>query len=359
MQLPEHGANPFKLYKKLGVIPPDRVLDFSENVNPAGPPSSVQKIWADLSGKISQYPDPEGEPFITAAKNFHQIDRKSLFVGNGAAELLSLIAERYRGKTAVIVHPTFSEYETTLKAKNVEIVRVLSAEESGFKLPMNEIQKAMENASVLYLCTPNNPTGILPERKELIKLIRHGAKVNCEIVLDEAFIDFIDESLSFISEIKEFPHVIIVRSMTKMYAIPGIRLGYVVANPTIISEIKAHAPHWNVNGIAAEVGALCLEEAEYREKSIQQSDEQRRKLKAFLKTNNCTVTDSVANFLSFKPGGDRTSRQLHADLLQRGIVLRHSENFYGMDGEWLRIGMKNAEEMAVLKEELAKWFAEN
>ncbi|MBO1913276.1 aminotransferase class I/II-fold pyridoxal phosphate-dependent enzyme, partial [Microvirga sp. 3-52] len=133
-------------YKKLGVIPPDNVLDFSENVNPAGPPSSVKKIWADLLGRINQYPDPEGEPFLTAAENFHQIDRKSLILGNGAAELLSLIAERYRGKSAVIVHPTFSEYEATLKAKNVEIVRVLSTEESGFKLPMNDIQQAMENA---------------------------------------------------------------------------------------------------------------------------------------------------------------------------------------------------------------------
>ena len=359
MQLPEHGANPFKLYKKLGVIPPSRIIDFSENVNPAGPPISIQKVWPELFNKINQYPDPEGEPFLTASARFHQIDKASLFVGNGAAELLALIAERYRGKKAVIVHPTFSEYETTLSAKNVEIVRVVSAEENGFKLPMNEIQKAMENASVLYLCTPNNPTGILPERKELMKLVRYGAKVNCEIVLDEAFIDFIDESMSFIPEITEFPHVIVVRSMTKMYAIPGIRLGYVVANPTIISEIKAYAPHWNVNGIAAQVGALCLEEAEYREKSIQQSDEQRISLKAFLEMNDCTVTDSVVNFLSFKLGGDRTSRQLHSDLLQRGIVLRHSENFYGMDGEWLRIGMKNPEEMAVLKEELARWFAEN
>lgn len=359
MQLPEHGANPLKLYKKLGAIPPSRVLDFSENVNPAGPPISIQKEWPNLFNKINQYPDPEGEPFLTASAKFHQIDKASLFVGNGAAELLALIAERYRGKKAVIVHPTFSEYETTLTAKNVEIVRVLSAEESGFKLPMKNILKAMENADVLYLCTPNNPTGILPERKELIELVRYGVKVNCQIVLDEAFIDFIDESLSFISELTKFPHVIVVRSMTKMYAIPGIRLGYVVADPTIISEIKAHAPHWNVNGIAAQVGALCLEEAEYREKSIQHSDAQRRNLKAFLETNDCTVTDSVVNFLSFKPGGEQTSRQLHTDLLKRGIILRHSENFYGMDGEWLRIGIKNSEEMAVLKEELARWFAEN
>ena len=148
--------------------------------------------------------------------------------------------------------------------------------------------------------------------------------------------------------------------MTKMYAIPGIRLGYVVANPTIISEIKALCPalecerHCGANRRVMFERRLSTEN-----KSIRQSNAQRSSLKAFLEMNGCTVTDSVVNFLSFKPGGDRTARQLHRDLLQRGIVLRHSENFYGMDGEWLRIGMKNAGEMAILKEELAKWFAEN
>lgn len=357
MQLPEHGANPHNLYAKLEIEQPANVLDFSENVNPAGPPIGVLKAWPNLLAKVAAYPDPEGEPFLSAAADFHNIGKDALFIGNGAAELLALIAERYRGKRAIVVDPTFSEYEATLKAKNLEVIRVLSTEENGFKLPIAEIREAMDNADVLYLCTPNNPTGILPPREELVEIIRYGEKVNCEIVLDEAFIDFIDESLSFISEIKHFTHVIVVRSMTKMYAIPGIRLGYVVANPTIILEIKAYAPHWNVNGIAASIGGMCLQEVDYTKQAIQHSNEQRKKLKSFLRMNACTVTDSVANFLSFKPREGRTARQLYTDLLKRGIVLRHSENFRGMDGNWLRIGMKNEADMNVLKEELARWFA--
>lgn len=359
MQLPEHGANPHKVYAKLGIKQPARLLDFSENVNPMGPPKRVLEEWPALLDKIAAYPDPKGEPFLSAAAEFHGISTDTLFIGNGAAELLALLAERYRGKRAIVVHPTFSEYEATLQAKQVEIEQVLSTEETDFQLPLGEIRQAMEHADVLYLCTPNNPTGILPSYEELVELIHYGAKVDCELILDEAFIDFIDESLSFIPRIKGFPHVIVVRSMTKMYAIPGIRLGYIVANSKIISEVKSFAPHWNVNGIAATIGEICLQEVEFTKRAILDSIEQRDKMKAFLEMNDCTVTDSKTNFLSFKLREGRITRQLYEDLLKRGIVLRHSENFRGMDGKWLRIGMKKEADMAVLKEELTRWFAEH
>lgn len=359
MQLPEHGANAHMVYERLGMTAHENVLDFSENVNPAGPPEAVLKRWPQLVTELKAYPDPSGEPFLSAAAKFHNVEKASLFIGNGAAELLSLLAERYRGKKAVVVHPTFSEYETTLTAKNVEVVRVCALATEGFHLPLQDIMAAMEEASALYLCTPNNPTGIMPSQHDLLELIGHGEKVDCEIVLDEAFIDFVDESRSFINKLSDFPHVIVVRSMTKMYAIPGIRLGYVVAKPAIIEEIKALAPHWNVNGIAAEIGAICLDEKAYCERAIVHSDTEREKMKVFLEDNGCSVTDGAANFISFTLGEGRNTRQLYKDMLLRGIVLRHSENFRGMDGEWLRIGMKKSVHMARLKKELSQWFADN
>lgn len=359
MQLPEHGANPHNVYVTLGIEAPARLVDFSENVNPAGPPDSVTEMWPSLLELLKAYPNPQGEPFLSAAADYHGISTDCLFAGNGAAELLALLAERYRAKRAIVVHPTFSEYEATLLAKDVEIVRVFTSEGDGFKLPLEAILEAMTSASVLYLCTPNNPTGIMPERTDLNVIIQRAAEVGCDVVLDEAFIDFVDESLSFIAEIKNNPHVIVVRSMTKMYAIPGIRLGYIAADPSIIKEIKALAPHWNVNGLAAQIGAVCLQEAHYREQAIQYSNREREKMTLFLIDNNCAVTDSVTNFMSFTLGSNRDSNKLYEDMLARGIVLRHSQNFRGMDGRWLRIGMKNDASMNILKEELSQWFAEN
>ncbi|KXH83943.1 histidinol-phosphate transaminase [Sporosarcina sp. HYO08] len=359
MRLPEHGANPHHVYEKLGLTTPDRLIDLSENCNPAGPPFSVLKAWHELVHDIQMYPDPNGEPFITAASDYHELPKSYLFAGNGAAELLALMAERYRGKRAVLVHPTFSEYERTLLAKDVSITHIVASETNGFQLPVGKIIDAMQEADVLYLCTPNNPTGIMPSRDELLQVIRYGEKVNCDIVLDEAFIDFVDELLSFIPEIVHYPHVIVVRSMTKMYAIPGLRLGYVAADPSIIQEIRTVVPHWNINGLAAKIGAICFQEDEYRQTAMRHADNERQKLKKQLNDLGFIFTDSVTNYVAFTTGSVERTTKLYTDLLTRGIILRHSKNFRGMDGRWLRVGVKNEADMQVFMEELSKWKAEN
>lgn len=352
MSLPNHGANPHKLYETLNLKQPLEVLDFSENCNPAGPPEAIQTGWNELLPKISRYPDPNGEPFRSAVAEFHGIGDEQLVLGNGAAEILSLVANRYRGKRAILVHPTFSEYEATLTAAGARITHVQASEENGFALPIDELIIAMEIADVLYICTPNNPTGVLPNRTELDSLIQHAATVSCDVILDEAFIDWVDENLSFIPEVKNYTNVIVVRSMTKLYAIPGIRLGYAVAHPDRIDAIKRSAPHWNINAIAARLGTLCLQQADYRERAILQATEERLKMTTFLTARGCKVIDSVANFILFKTPVHLAAQDVFNSLLTQGIVLRHTENFKGLDGRWLRIGMKSANDMETLRNSL-------
>lgn len=359
MHLPKHGANPHRLYERMNVPMPEVVYDFSENVNAFGLPTGIMEKWPALLLEITRYPDPEGEPFLSAAANFHHVPKDQLFIGNGAAEVLALLAERYRGKTAIVVHPTFSEYEATLEAKEVTVERIIASESTGFQLPIDEVKKAMKTADVLYLCTPNNPTGLLPRKEVLMMLIEYGQSVQCEVVLDEAFIDFVDESLSFIQKVTRYENVIIVRSMTKMYAIPGIRLGYLVAKPETIKEIRAFAPHWNVNGLAAKIGALCFQEQEFVEKTKMHSEQEREKLTELLRVYGCRTTDSVVNFIVFKLADEQKTRKLYNDLLKKGIVLRHTENFLGMNGNWLRVGLKDKASMSLLRKELGQWFAEN
>lgn len=352
MPLPNHGANPYKLYETLNLEQPLEVLDFSENCNPAGPPEAIQTGWNELLPKISRYPDPNGEPFRSAVAEFHGIGDEQLVLGNGAAEILSLVANRYRGKRAILVHPTFSEYEATLTAAGASITHVQASEENGFALPIEELIIAMDIADVLYICTPNNPTGVLPNRTELDSLIQHAATVSCDVILDEAFIDWVDENLSFIPEVKNYSNLIVVRSMTKLYAIPGIRLGYAVAHPDRIDAIKRSAPHWNINAIAAQLGTICLQQADYRERAILQATEERLKMTNFLTAHVCKVIDSVANFILFKPPVHIAAQDVFNSLLTQGIVVRHTENFKGLGGRWLRIGMKSASAMEMLRNAL-------
>ena len=241
MQLPEHGANPHHVYAKIGNRTPARVLDFSENVNPAGPPQVGCRTVAEFMGAARGLSgSARGAVFIGGGRLSWGFETDCLFAGNGAAELLALVAERYRGKRAIVVHPTFSEYEATLDGEKCGNCSCRCIGRGWISIAGSRNYGGnADGCRSCILCTPNNPTGIMPSGRSCMTIIRHGAEVGCDIVLDEAFIDFVDESLSFITEIKENPHVIVVRSMTKMYAIPGIRLGYIVAEPTVIREIKA------------------------------------------------------------------------------------------------------------------------
>lgn len=356
MQLPNHGANPQNVYGQLGLTMPTEVFDFSENVNGGGPPPFVEARWRTFYPLIQRYPDPDGEPFLAKVAAFHGISKDTVLLGNGASELFSVLARRYENKRVIIIHPTFAEYERTLKAANAEVISIIVEDIIQYALPMERLSKEMKDADALIICTPNNPTGVLPKKSELEQIIAHGAKVQCEIIFDEAFIDWVSEDFSLINRVVENPHVIVVRSMTKMYAIPGLRLGYLVACSTIVESLKAMLPHWNINAFALVIGAGCLDEQEYCNNAIQYATAQRQRLHEFLMAYGCQVTNSVTNYVCFSLPKSSDADSFFAYCLANGIVLRHTKNFKGLDGKWFRVGMKDITAMSHLYGCLEEWF---
>lgn len=356
MVLPSHGANPMRLYESYGLQPPDIIYDFSENVNPVGPPASIQENWMRLFELVSKYPDPNGEPFLSKVSAFHGVLPENIVLGNGASEIFAVLARRYTGKRVIVVHPTFSEYESTLTAAGAEIIDIVVEDIASWRIPVDVVKNEMVRCDAIYLCTPNNPTGVLPDRAVLMDLIAHGREVDCEVILDEAFIDWVDERASCIFLISENPHVMVVRSMTKLYAIPGIRLGYLVGDAQICGELKWQMPHWHINGLAAFIGAECLESVDYSREAVRYAKIQREQLCAFLNDFGCEVSQSVTNYVAFRlPEGAESVSFFHY-CLEQGIVLRHSFNFTGMNGEWFRIGIKEESAMQVLRQVVGEWF---
>ena len=356
MELPNHGANPLRLYKQAGISPPQQILDFSENVHPFGPPAFLAERWMDFLELTGSYPDPDGEPFRTAAAEFHDVAVDGVAAGNGAAEIFTWLARRYRNQRAVLVEPAFSEYRQTLEAENVQIKEIQLQAGNGWRLTTQNVQDAISGCAALYICNPQNPTGVLLGTDTLQEIAQICLEHECELVIDEAFIDFIGEAASFMPFLKSFPNVIIVRSMTKMYAIPGLRLGYVVSRAETIGQLEQGAAHWNVNALSAAIGADLLAESAYRNKVINAAIQERRHMQQFLAANNCRTSDSTANFLSFQLPDPNSSHAFFTDLLKDGIVLRHTESFRGMDGKWFRIGMKSTENMEKLREAITEWL---
>lgn len=354
--LPSHGANPKLLFEQLKIPMPNRVIDFSENVNIAGVPAIIRQQWSSYLPLLEKYPHPKGEPFLSAIAKQYQMKSDHFFIGNGAAEIFTLLANLWAKQRVIIVNPTFSEYEATLAAQSAEIIHIQVKDIATWELPMQQLRRQMTRAHAIYLCTPNNPTGVLPPREQLAKLIAIGWEHRCYVVLDEAFIDWVDEKHSFIKAVEHNPYVIVTRSMTKMYSLAGIRLGYAVASKKIIKQLNEVASHWHVNALAATIGVTCLEQHEYRIASISHAQQQRKKFEKFLRKLGCETTNSVTNYCCFKLPDPSKSMDFYLDMLLKGLVIRHSENYRGMDGHWFRVGMKTESEMLCLEEEMIEWF---
>lgn len=359
MALPNHGANPIRLYQQAGVEPPAAFIDFSENIHPLGPPAFIQSNWQNYFSLIDQYPDPEAEPFRTAAAAFHQVEKSQVAVANGAAEIFTWLARRYRGKQVALVEPAFSEYRQTLEAENASIKEIQLTEANNWQLDVEFLNGKLTDCAALYICNPHNPTGNLLSAEKMKEIARLSSEAGCELVVDEAFIDFIGEEASFVDHLSAYPHVIIVRSMTKMYAIAGLRLGYVLAMPELIKQLAAGAAHWNVNAMAATIGSSCLQEEKYRKEVIRSVNKERQKMTSFLKEQGCHFTDAAVNFLTFKLPSGKNPDHFFRDMLKKGMVLRHTYSFKGMDGQWFRVGMKSEKAMENLRREMVLWLREN
>ena len=356
MKLPDHGANPLRLYKQMQLDSPEQQLDFSENVHPFGPPDFIAQEWQALLPAITRYPDPDAEPLRTAAAQFHGVDTEQVAASNGAAEIFTWLARRYRSKQVLLVEPAFSEYRKTLEAEEVTVKTVQLSAETSWKLSAEELAFPLEGCAALYVCNPHNPTGALMLSEEMRNIAMLCRSAGCELIIDEAFMDFAGEEFSFIPHLSSFPEVIAVRSMTKMYALPGLRLGYAIGRADSIKQLKAGSAHWNVNVLAASIGARCFEEDVYRRRIVEAAAAERTQMERFLLDTDCEVTDSAANFLSFRLPRSYDSARFFKGMLQRGLVLRHTYSFSGMDGNWFRIGMKSSDDMEILREAMTGWL---
>lgn len=351
--LPNHGANPHHVYEALNIEKPAQLIDFSENVNHL--PFPLALSIDTLMPMMTAYPDPFGEPFLSKVTAYHHVATKNVLLGNGAAEIFALLGNLLHGERVIIIHPTFSEYEATLAPHDVIFERLIVEDVATYELPMTAIERALPKARAIYICTPNNPTGVLPPKDDLYQIIDLAEKTDTLVVLDEAFIDFIGEQYALIEQAPAWSHVIVVRSMTKMYKIPGLRLGYAVAHEALIAQLKQYTAHWHINGLAASIGADMLEQADYRKQTIEAVTTARDAFMHFLKRHRYNTTNSVTNYVSFQLPEPSMSDAFYVFMLKRGIVLRHTKNFRGMDGGWFRVGMKAPAKMNVLKEGIEAW----
>lgn len=347
MHLPLHGANPHKLYQSSNIEMPEKIIDLSENVNALGVPMEIQNMWPQMVGLLENYPDELADPLRTKLAQLHELPDEHIIVSNGASESLAVLARYFRGKKACILQPSFSEYQRTLLAEDVQVESLIVDDISQYAFSLAKIKQAMIAVEVIYLCNPNNPTGVLIEADTIEQLLQHGEKHNCTVVVDEAFMDWTDEAESVIPLIAKYDNLIVVRSMTKMYCLAGIRLGYILTQKA--PNLRKHYSHWNVSNIAIKIGERCLELNEFVKYSTRMNEIWREELKSFLIDFDCEVSASRTNYILFRLPKKFQPDDFFGYLLKKGIVLRHTYNFIGLHGEWFRVAIKKPANMATFK----------
>lgn len=354
MAWPLHGSNPYYVYEHMCLTMPDTVVDFSVNLNPFGPPESLKQHWDGWFDKITDYPDPDGRQLKKQIAETAQISESAILLGNGGAELISLLAQFFQRKRILIIDPSFSEYERMCQAYNCQISH-FTLRENDWKLPLDEMDKQIKENDVLFLCHPNNPTGISYTIEELLKIATLCKKNDCYLVIDEAFYDFLLDPKTIVGFLRDFSNVMILRSLTKMYAIAGLRLGYMLAAPSLIERFRRYQVHWNVNALAIAAGIKCLQTTDYVQRTQEFIGEERGRLFSVLRKNGYQMSNSDVNFYLLRDPQLDEQLPLFRFLLERGLVPRHTANYRGLNGRWLRFSIKQAEQNDRLMEELIKW----
>lgn len=329
-------------------------IDFSSNINPLGISRFVlQEIKKNIKQISHAYPDPNCTLLKKCIAEYIQygIDQNWINIGNGATELIHNFVRCFSSKNSIIPSPTFCEYELASKRCKMKINYVPLSKKLEIE-PDLIMEKFKENSnSLIFLCNPNNPTGLV--NTEAIEKILSSINSSKTILLvDESFLDFLDdiEKNSMIPKIKEFDNLAILRSMTKSYGLAGLRLGYLIANPKLIQQLKSYQITWNVNGIAQIAGIAALNDQEYisKTKKIIQKERDYMYNKINKKQNYTNALRSDVNFFLIKLKDVNSTIYQKIMLNCHGILVRDCSTFTGMSNDFIRVAVRTHKDNLML-----------
>lgn len=325
-------------------------LDYSSNVNLLGTPDGVIRAACEGVSQSCNYPDTQCSNLREAISRYEQIPMEHIICGNGAADLIFSIVLSKKPKLALIPCPTFSEYEQALKVVNCEIRYYETKDETNFTIQEDFIDKIDHKVDIIFLCNPNNPTGTLINRKLMEKILLQCKKHDILLVIDECFMDFVIDCEAY--TMKDFcrktKNLFILKAFTKLYAMPGLRLGYgLCSDSDLIYRMQQVTQPWNVSTPAQLAGIAALKETEYVTQSLALLQQEKTYLIKELTRLDFKLYESQANYIFFQ--GDKG---LYEKCLQKGILIRDCSNYKGLEEGYYRIVIKKHEENKQLIETL-------
>jgi threonine-phosphate decarboxylase len=350
-----HGGDVYAWAQKAGIDAAE-IIDFSASINPLGPPASARTAFQKSYGEVSRYPDPNAEELKEALAKRHGMKPAEVLLGNGSTQLIYLLCTALKPRTALVVGPAFSEYSNALTLAGANI-RVLSLPAAGsFQFSTESLMSAWEkDRDIVFLTTPNSVTGQLIPRTEIEKIAGVALVRKKFLVIDEAFIDFV-EGESIKQLIRDNPYLIVLRSLTKYYALPGLRLGYLLADPRRVAQFAAYLEPWSVNGPAQKVALACLADRSFELKTERWLQRERNFLaQALIALKGFDPYPSTTNFLLVRIANGTDALELRAFLWHKKILIRACNSFAGLGSDHFRVAVRQRKDNRLLLEALREW----
>lgn len=334
---PTHGGDWAGYEMEYGTLP----LDFSANTSPLGLPLGVKAAVIDSLEYTDRYPDPRCRKLTAKLAEYYEAPPESVLCGNGAADLIDRLALALRPRQALVTAPTFGEYAVALERVGCQVQAFPLRQENGFRLTEDFLDWISPETDVVFLCEPNNPTGVTTPRRLLERVLERCRAANALLVVDECFGDFLDhqEVHTMVPMLEE--HLLILKAFTKFYAMAGLRLGYCLSgNRALLDAMTQAGQPWSVSTPAQAAGMAALDEADYALQLRELIQTQRPRLAEALAALGCAVVPGEANYLLFFC----PVLELETKLRQRGILIRNCANYVGLCPGWYRVAVRTEPE---------------
>lgn len=326
-----------------------RLIDFSANINSLGMPHKAEDYIIKNINRVAHYPEPDSKSLKKALGGFHNVSSNNIAVGNGSIELIYLIPKALRAERILIITPTFSEYEFAAIANRAKAVFLKTKETKDFEIELFSLRRFIPKVDMVFLCNPNNPTGRYISGEEVLYLAQQCRRHKTVLVVDEAFGDFVDAdngSILIKNAVKN-RNLLVLKSLTKFFALPGLRIGYLVGHCDLVKRILVLQYPWNVNSLAQAAVEEVIRDRDYIDRSRRYVQKERKYLFDNLKRlAGLKVFSSSSNFILCKleDCAIKSSKTLNEMLIRRSIVVRDCANFRGLGERFFRICVKKREE---------------
>lgn len=343
---PLHGGNVHAAARELR-RPIGSILDFSASINPLGPSPKAVRALVDAAQFVQHYPDPDCVSLKRAIERRWHISPERIVVGNGSTELIDVIPRALSIRSAVIVGPTYAEYGRAVGHAGGRTSMVMAKKEEAYRPPLEQVlhelsrqRRARPAIDAVFICHPNSPTGRPCRPQDLHALFGAAARAGAWVIVDESFIEYCD-ALTCVPQLLAHSCLLILRSFTKFYGLPGLRIGYSLSSPRVAELLKRHLPPWSVNMVAQRAAEAALVDDRHAGRCLAHVGRERARVATRLSSlYGLTVIPSSANFLLIELPRLFLASAITAELRRRGMLIRDCSSTEGCTARMVRIAVR-------------------